>query len=141
MPICSISANPLIFSSAGGHVHVRSKSRRLAGVVIVIITTCILRLVACTRASCSTLCIGILLFPLPNEASADHRFLLPHSPSTMAPLRANSPQSPTSPRRSKTAIPPGFRAVPRPKPKPIADMTLRELHDHYDRNERLLHSS
>lgn len=32
-------------------------------------------------------------------------------------------------------------AAPRPKHRPIADMTLRELHDQYDRNERLLRSS
>ncbi|KAL4075966.1 hypothetical protein J3A83DRAFT_4089421 [Scleroderma citrinum] len=59
----------------------------------------------------------------------------------MDPVRASYPQSPTSPQRSKPAIPPGFRAAPRPKPKPIADMTLRELHDQYDRNGRLLRSS
>ncbi|KAG6336354.1 hypothetical protein ID866_2749 [Astraeus odoratus] len=59
----------------------------------------------------------------------------------MGPVRATYVQSPTSPSRSKPAAPPGFRAPPRPKPKPIPDMTLRELHDQYDRNERLLCSS
>ncbi|KIO12837.1 hypothetical protein M404DRAFT_124795 [Pisolithus tinctorius Marx 270] len=59
----------------------------------------------------------------------------------MGPVRANSLQSPTSPIRSKPAVPPGFRATPRPKPKLVAEMSLRELHDQYDRNERLLCSS
>lgn len=56
----------------------------------------------------------------------------------MGPVRAKSP---TSPMRSKPAIPPGFRAAPKPKPKPVVEMSLRELHDQYDRNEKLLCSS
>ncbi|KAI6047299.1 hypothetical protein EDC04DRAFT_3102229 [Pisolithus marmoratus] len=59
----------------------------------------------------------------------------------MGPVRANSQQSPTSPMRSKPAIPPGFRATPRPKPKLTVEMSVRELRDQYDRNERLLRSS
>ncbi|KAG1755825.1 hypothetical protein EDB19DRAFT_1902008 [Suillus lakei] len=46
----------------------------------------------------------------------------------MAPLRAHSPQSPTSPMRSKkTLVLPGFRAPPKPKPKPITQMTTLKL--------------
>ncbi|KAG1780125.1 hypothetical protein EV702DRAFT_761562 [Suillus placidus] len=60
----------------------------------------------------------------------------------MPPLRAHSPQSPTSPMRpKKTVVLPGFRAPPKPKPKPITEMTARELHDQHDRNARLLNSS
>ncbi|KAG8218772.1 hypothetical protein J3R82DRAFT_4447 [Butyriboletus roseoflavus] len=60
----------------------------------------------------------------------------------MGPTRASSPQSPTSPTRTKkTTAPLGFRAIPKPKPKPIPEMSLRELHDQHDRNERLLASS
>ncbi|KAF8450384.1 hypothetical protein L210DRAFT_292915 [Boletus edulis BED1] len=60
----------------------------------------------------------------------------------MGPTRASSPQSPTSPTRTKkTPAPPGFRAIPKPRAKPIADMSVRELHDQHDRNERLLSSS
>ncbi|KAF8558854.1 hypothetical protein OG21DRAFT_990798 [Imleria badia] len=60
----------------------------------------------------------------------------------MGPMRASSPQSPTSPTRAKkTTLPLGFRATPKPKPKPIAEMTARELHDQHDRNGRLLSSS
>ncbi|KAH0840056.1 hypothetical protein J3R83DRAFT_1023 [Lanmaoa asiatica] len=60
----------------------------------------------------------------------------------MGPMRASSPQSPTSPTRTKkTTAPVGFRVTPKPKPKPIAEMSVRELHDQRDRNERLLSSS
>ncbi|KAI9574549.1 hypothetical protein HD554DRAFT_2047786 [Boletus coccyginus] len=60
----------------------------------------------------------------------------------MGPTRASSPHSPTSPTRAKkAALPPGFRATPKPKPRPIPEMTVRELHDQHDRNERFLSSS
>jgi hypothetical protein len=44
-------------------------------------------------------------------------------------------------RPKKTVVLPGFRAPPKPKPKPITQMTARELHDQHDRNARLLNSS
>lgn len=44
-------------------------------------------------------------------------------------------------RPKKTVVLPGFRAPPKPKPKPITEMTARELHDQHDRNARLLNSS
>lgn len=60
----------------------------------------------------------------------------------MPPLRAHSPQSPTSPMRpKKTAVLPGFRPPPKPKPKSISQMTVRELHDQHDQNAKLLNSS
>ncbi|KAH7887860.1 hypothetical protein F5I97DRAFT_1952125 [Phlebopus sp. FC_14] len=60
----------------------------------------------------------------------------------MGPTRVNSQQSPASPTRpKKPAIPPGFMATPRPKAKPVTEMTLRELRDQHDRNARLLSSS
>ncbi|KAG1753913.1 uncharacterized protein EDB91DRAFT_424816 [Suillus paluster] len=59
----------------------------------------------------------------------------------MAP-HARSLQSPTSPMRTKKPVVlPGFRAPPKPKQKPISQMTARELHDQHDRNARLLNSS
>jgi len=44
-------------------------------------------------------------------------------------------------RTKKPAFPPGFRTLPKPKPKPITEMSARELHDQHDRNKRLLSSS
>ena len=44
-------------------------------------------------------------------------------------------------RPKKPVVPPGFRAPPKPKQKPISQMTARELHDQHDRNARLLNSS
>ncbi|KIJ70228.1 hypothetical protein HYDPIDRAFT_104915 [Hydnomerulius pinastri MD-312] len=59
----------------------------------------------------------------------------------MGPTRPTSPHSPTSPTRiRKPAVPLGFRAAPKPKLKPITEMSLRELHDQHDRNEKLLSS-
>ncbi|EIW82418.1 hypothetical protein CONPUDRAFT_165017 [Coniophora puteana RWD-64-598 SS2] len=55
--------------------------------------------------------------------------------------RQRSPTSPTSPSRArKQAVPPGFIAPPKPKAKPLTQMTLRELHDRYDRNANILAS-
>ncbi|KAF9247177.1 hypothetical protein BU15DRAFT_38432 [Melanogaster broomeanus] len=60
----------------------------------------------------------------------------------MGPTRASSPQSPRSPiSTKKVTVPSGFRAPLKPKPKPIIEMAVRELHDQYDRNQRLLSSS
>jgi len=60
----------------------------------------------------------------------------------MGPTRASSPQSPTSPTRAKKITTPlGFRVTPKQKQKPIAEMSVRELHDQHNRNERLLSSS
>lgn len=44
-------------------------------------------------------------------------------------------------RSKKPVVPPGFRAPPKPKQKPISQLTARELHDQHDRNARLLNSS
>ena len=52
-----------------------------------------------------------------------------------------SPTSPTSPSQArKQAIPPGFIAPPKPKAKPVTQMTVRELHDRHDRNANILAS-
>ncbi|KAL0582018.1 hypothetical protein V5O48_000076 [Marasmius crinis-equi] len=60
---------------------------------------------------------------------------------------SSPPSSPTSPRlssnaaiRRKNAVPPGFRAPPREKPKPISDMSIPELQDRYARNCKTLSS-
>lgn len=44
-------------------------------------------------------------------------------------------------RPKKTAVLPGFRPPPKPKPKSIPQMTVRELHDQHDQNAKLLNSS
>ncbi|KAF9451637.1 hypothetical protein P691DRAFT_807254 [Macrolepiota fuliginosa MF-IS2] len=51
-----------------------------------------------------------------------------------------SPVSPTSPRRKQQTVPPGFRPSPRPKQRPIAEMTLRELQDLHRLNSNILSS-
>lgn len=38
----------------------------------------------------------------------------------------------------KPSIPPGFRAAPRPRRRPIIEMTVRELQDLYSLNEKIL---
>jgi len=40
--------------------------------------------------------------------------------------------------RRKSAIPAGFRAAPRPKQRPIAEMTVRELRDLHSLNVKIL---
>ncbi|KAH7924029.1 hypothetical protein BV22DRAFT_1035617 [Leucogyrophana mollusca] len=56
--------------------------------------------------------------------------------------RPTSPQSPISPKRTrKPVMLPGFRAPPKPKPKSVTQMTVRELHDQHDRNSKLLSSA
>ncbi|KAI0033770.1 hypothetical protein K488DRAFT_47039 [Vararia minispora EC-137] len=45
--------------------------------------------------------------------------------------------SPARRKSSSTGIP-GFRVAPRPKQRPIEELTLRELRDIYDRNTRIL---
>ncbi|KAF5370029.1 hypothetical protein D9758_001169 [Tetrapyrgos nigripes] len=57
------------------------------------------------------------------------------SPST-SPIR-NSHRR-ISPHRRNPAVPPGFRAAPRPKHRPISDMSVRELQDLYEKNTKLL---
>ncbi|KAG7097098.1 hypothetical protein E1B28_004482 [Marasmius oreades] len=54
---------------------------------------------------------------------------------------------PTSPRlssnaamRRKNTVPPGFRAPLREKPKPISEMSVRELQDRYAKNSKTLSS-
>ncbi|KAI0321847.1 hypothetical protein OF83DRAFT_1190458 [Amylostereum chailletii] len=44
----------------------------------------------------------------------------------------------TSPVRRKPVAMPGFRVPPKPKPRPIEELTIRELRDLYDRNTRIL---
>ncbi|OCH90698.1 hypothetical protein OBBRIDRAFT_699404, partial [Obba rivulosa] len=46
--------------------------------------------------------------------------------------------SPTSPRPPKPAVPPGFRAPPRPNARPIEQLSVRELHDRHAFNTRIL---
>jgi hypothetical protein len=43
-------------------------------------------------------------------------------------------------RPRKSSVPPGFLAPPRPKPRPIEELTVRELQDMYDRNKKILSS-
>ena len=45
---------------------------------------------------------------------------------------------PTSPVRRKSAAMPGFRVPPKPKARPIEELTIRELRDLYERNARIL---
>ena len=40
----------------------------------------------------------------------------------------------------KSSIPAGFRAAPKPKPRPVEELTVRELQDMYDRNKKILSS-
>ncbi|KDR83592.1 hypothetical protein GALMADRAFT_235857 [Galerina marginata CBS 339.88] len=51
-----------------------------------------------------------------------------------------SPTSPTSPVRRNNPILPGFRPSPRPKQRPIAEMTVRELQDRHNFNAKILSS-
>ncbi|TFK43396.1 hypothetical protein BDQ12DRAFT_674911 [Crucibulum laeve] len=51
-----------------------------------------------------------------------------------------SPTSPSSPMRRKQLIPHGFRPSPRPKQRPIAEMTVRELQDLHKLNAKILAS-
>ncbi|RDB22634.1 hypothetical protein Hypma_010334 [Hypsizygus marmoreus] len=52
-----------------------------------------------------------------------------------------SPPSPTSPMsRRKQSIPAGFRPSPRPKPRPIAELSVRELQDLHALNAKILAS-
>ncbi|KAL0070874.1 hypothetical protein AAF712_002095 [Marasmius tenuissimus] len=60
---------------------------------------------------------------------------------------SSPPSSPTSPRlssnaamRRKNVVPPGFRASPRERPKPISDMSIPELQERYRKNCRTLSS-
>lgn len=65
---------------------------------------------------------------------------------TRSPMRSSrgspplSPVSPTSPRRKQQTLLPGFRPSPRPKQRPIAEMTLRELQDLHRLNSNVLAS-
>ncbi|TFY82596.1 hypothetical protein EWM64_g1408 [Hericium alpestre] len=53
---------------------------------------------------------------------------------------SNARQRPTSPIRTRKNVPiPGFFRSPlKPKPRPIEQLSVRELHDLYDRNARVL---
>ncbi|THV08682.1 hypothetical protein K435DRAFT_772112 [Dendrothele bispora CBS 962.96] len=43
-----------------------------------------------------------------------------------------------SPHRRNSAVPPGFRAAPRPQHRPISEMSVRELQDLYEKNTKVL---
>ena len=51
-----------------------------------------------------------------------------------------STMSPTSPARRKSTTLPGFRPSPRPKQRPISEMTVRELQDLHKFNIKILSS-
>lgn len=74
--------------------------------------------------------------PSPNQNySTQPVFIMPS-----VPVGRMSPPSPTSPMtsRRKSTIPAGFRAAPRPKPRPIAEMSVRELRDLHALNMKIL---
>ncbi len=50
------------------------------------------------------------------------------------------PSSPVSPTRPQRVIPHGFLAPPKPKHRSVQEMSIRELHDRYDNNAKLLAS-
>lgn len=50
------------------------------------------------------------------------------------------PPYPVSPTTRRQTIPHGFRPSFRPKPKPIEEMTLRELQDRQNLNAKILDS-
>ncbi|KAK0230506.1 hypothetical protein IW262DRAFT_1453415 [Armillaria fumosa] len=50
------------------------------------------------------------------------------------------PSSPVSPTRPRRVIPHGFLAPPKPKSRSVQEMSVRELHDRYDSNAKLLAS-
>ncbi|KIK08358.1 hypothetical protein K443DRAFT_672384 [Laccaria amethystina LaAM-08-1] len=50
------------------------------------------------------------------------------------------PSSPISPSRNRHPILPGFRPSPRPKQRPVAEMTVRELQDLHSLNAKVLAS-
>ncbi|KII94686.1 hypothetical protein PLICRDRAFT_96994 [Plicaturopsis crispa FD-325 SS-3] len=54
---------------------------------------------------------------------------------------SSSPTSPMRTRKKTSNVPPGFIASPRPKPRPIAQLTVRELYDLHERNRRVLSST
>ncbi|KAF9469008.1 hypothetical protein BDZ94DRAFT_1152700 [Collybia nuda] len=57
------------------------------------------------------------------------------------PNHTNPPPSPTSPMsRRKHSVPTGFRPAPKPKARPIAEMTIRELQDLHNLNSKILSS-
>ncbi|THH13274.1 hypothetical protein EW146_g6926 [Bondarzewia mesenterica] len=61
---------------------------------------------------------------------------LPSLSMSASPSNNMPPTSPIRPRRNAPI--PGFRVPPRPKPRPIEEMTVRELRDLYEKNNRVL---
>lgn len=61
-----------------------------------------------------------------------------HSPSRTSPTGFNA-RSPTRTRRASN-IPPGFLAPPKPKKRPVEELSVRELRDLYDKNAKILAS-
>ncbi|KAF8665823.1 hypothetical protein AX16_000266 [Volvariella volvacea WC 439] len=51
-----------------------------------------------------------------------------------------SPASPTASSRPKNPVLPGFRAPPKPKARPLTELTARELRDRHRLNARILQS-
>ncbi|KAF8165205.1 hypothetical protein B0H34DRAFT_688264 [Crassisporium funariophilum] len=64
----------------------------------------------------------------------------PQQHTNLAYQRNMPPVSPTSPVRRKNPILPGFRPSPKPKQRPISEMTVRELQDRQNLNAKLLAS-